>query len=97
ESQRYESLSRSISDSRRELMAASPTMSRNGGGESLVAWARQMTRRGDSRLADTAFRFVNDTTRRKQLVYRASSRLQATVELVREALASRSDARVILF
>ncbi len=44
-----------------------------------------------------AYRFVNDTNRRKQLLYQAESRISATRSLVREALTSRHGARVILF
>ena len=40
---------------------------------------------------------MNDTTRRKQLLYRAESRAQAAVALVQEELVGRPDARVILF
>ena len=96
EQHQYASLSSSISDTRRELLNSSTTARNKGGGEALLAWARRVaSRSGD--LAGLASRFVNDTSRRKQLLYRAQSRRDATLALVQEALASRSGARVILF
>ena len=96
EAQRYSALSKSIIDTRKELLAASPAARNAGGGERLVTWARRVSSRSGA-LAGLASRFVNDTTRRKQLLYRAESRTEATLALVREALESRADARVILF
>jgi superfamily II DNA or RNA helicase len=97
EAKRYEALSRSISDARKELIASSPTARAAGGGEKLMAWARNVSARGSSQIAGIASRFVNDTSRRKQLLYRASNRLIATSRLVSEAMLARPDARVILF
>jgi superfamily II DNA or RNA helicase len=97
EARQYEALTRSINDSRRELLASSQAARKAGGGEQLVAWARRVSSRGDSGLAGVASRFVNDTSRRKALLYRAESRALATKRLVQEALAARADARVILF
>lgn len=96
ETQQYITLTNSITDARRELVNSSVTARSAGGGERLLSWARRVSSRpGD--LAPLASRFVNDTTRRKQLLYRAKSRTDATVALVRGALESRSDARVIIF
>ncbi len=96
EQHRYAALSSSITDTRRELLNSS-TMARNkGGGEPLLAWARRVaSRSGD--LAGLASRFVNDTSRRKQLLYRAQSRRDATLALVQETLETSAGARVILF
>ena len=96
EARRYEALSRSISDARRELRSASPA-ARKLGGDQLLAWARRVSARGQSRVTGLAYRFVNDTSRRKQLLYQAESRITATRSLVREALTSPYGARVILF
>jgi superfamily II DNA or RNA helicase len=96
EANRYEALSRSISDARKELTAASPS-ARNAGPGGLTGWARRTAARGGSPLSGLATKFVNDTNRRKQLLYRAKSRSVATLQLVRGALESRPDARVILF
>lgn len=96
EQHQYAMLSSSITDTRRELLNSSPTARNKGGGEPLLAWARRVaSRSGD--LAGLASRFVNDTSRRKQLLYRAQSRRDATLALVQETLESRSGARVILF
>ena len=96
ESTRYEALSRSINEARRELMSASPS-ARNFSGERLVAWARRASSGGKSNLSALAYRFLNDTTRRKQLLYRAESRVAATHQLVHRSLNETTDARVILF
>ncbi len=96
EARQYEALTRSINDARRELLASSPAARKAGGGEHLVAWARRnATREGG--IASVASRFVNDTSRRKALLYRAESRVLAATRLIQEALAARTDARVILF
>ena len=96
ETRRYEALSRSISEARRQLMSASP-FARRSGGDQLLAWARRTSARGQSDLAQLAYRFLNDTSRRKQLLYQAESRVAATRSLVKQALEERADARVILF
>lgn len=96
ELRQYTTLSNSITDTRKELLNSSATARRAGGGERLLSWARRVSSRpGD--LAGLASRFVNDTTRRKQLLYRAQSRRSATLALVRETLETRPGARVILF
>lgn len=97
EARRYQALTRSINDARRELLAASSSARKAGGGERLVSWARRASARSSSHLAGLAARFINDTGRRKQLLYRAESRATATRTLVADALAARQDARVILF
>ena len=96
EARRYEALSRSINEARRELMSASPS-ARNYSGERLVAWARRTSARGRPHLSQLAYRFLNDTTRRKQLLYQAECRVAATRQLVHQSLGETSDARIILF
>ena len=96
EAVRYEALSRSISDARRELMSTSPS-ARKYGGDQLLAWARRVSARGQSDVAQLAYRFLNDTSRRKGLLYQAESRVAATRSLVKRALEERTDSRVILF
>ena len=96
EATRYEALSRSISDARRELMATSPS-ARKYGGDQLIVWARRVSARGQSDHAHLAHRFLTDTSRRKNLLYEAESRVAATRALVDRALEARADSRVILF
>jgi superfamily II DNA or RNA helicase len=96
EGRRYQALTRAINDTRRELRASSQSARKAGGGEQLMAWARRVSARGGG-LSGLAARFVNDVTRRKRLLYRAENRAAATHLLVRDALAARKDARVILF
>ena len=96
EQHQYATLSSSITDTRRELLNSSTTARNKGGGEPLLVWARRVASRS-SDLAGVAARFVNDTTRRKQLLYRAQSRRDATLALVRGTLETSSGARVLLF
>lgn len=93
---RYQALSRSIADARRELQAASPTARKLSGGQ-LLAWASKVGTRGPSDITAIAYRFMNDTSRRKQLLYEAGQRVAAAQQLVKEALEDRDAARVILF
>jgi superfamily II DNA or RNA helicase len=97
EAQRYEALTRSVSDARKELTAMSSAARRAGGGEALMSWARRVSGRGSGGLSAVASRFVHDTTRRKQLLYRAEARTDAALALIRDELEQRSDARVIVF
>jgi superfamily II DNA or RNA helicase len=97
ESRRYQALTRSINDARRELLAASSSARKVGSGEHLMTWARRASARASGRVGGLAASYVNDVTRRKQLLYHAESRTTAASVLVRQALAAREDARVILF
>jgi superfamily II DNA or RNA helicase len=97
EARRYQALTRTINDARKQLLAASPTARKTGGGDQLVAWARRVSSRSDTGFAGLAAKFINDTTRRKQLLYRAANRSAAALALIREAITKRPDARVILF
>lgn len=97
EASRYAALSRSIKELRRELMSASPTARKTGGGERLLAWARRVSARGSGDVAGIASRYVHDTTQRKLLLYRAEARKTAALSLIQQALATRPDTRVILF
>jgi superfamily II DNA or RNA helicase len=97
EARRYETLTRSVSDARKELTAMSPAARRAGGGEALMSWARRVSGRGSGNLSAVASRFVNDTTRRKQLLYRAEARTEAASILIREELQEHAGARVIVF
>ncbi|MEV0561578.1 DEAD/DEAH box helicase [Dactylosporangium sp. NPDC050588] len=93
EARQYQALTHSINDARRELIAAAPPSQR----QNLMAWARRSAKRRVGDQGEVAARFVAETTRRKQLLYRAGSRLDAAQELVLSALRERADARVILF
>lgn len=97
EARRYQALTRAINEARRELLASSQSARKAGGGDHLMSWARRVSARAGGSLSGVAAKYVNDVTRRKQLLYRAESRTAATCALVREALSVREDARVILF
>jgi superfamily II DNA or RNA helicase len=96
EARQYAKLTRSINDLRRELLATSPAARKSGSGEGLLVWARRAASRSGAS-SGAAYRYVRDTRRRKQLLYRAESRKSATLSLIHDALSHRRDARVILF
>ncbi|MCL6650013.1 MAG: DEAD/DEAH box helicase [Chloroflexi bacterium] len=96
EAQRYERLTRSLSELRDALGQRSKT-ARKLGGEALLAWCRRIAARGQGELARLAERYVAETTRRKLLLYRAEARRVATVTLLREAFAEHPETRAILF
>lgn len=94
---RYERLSRSLNELREALTQESKTARQLGSGEALLAWCRRVAAGGKGELASIAKRYVNDTTARKLLLYRAEARRHATVSLLREAFEEQPDARAILF
>jgi len=91
---RYEKMSRDITDLRRTLQGSPSARGINGG--ALVGWARRIATRG-GRLAEQAASYVSLTGQRKRLVYRSSTRTQAVIRLVREALGASESARILLF
>ncbi len=96
ERQQYDKLSKSIRDARKELCNSSPTALKKADGAKLLPWAILVAAKGGE-LAGLASRFVGDTSQRKQLLYKAQSRRDAVLALVQQTLASRNDARIILF
>lgn len=96
EGKKYLNLTNSINEAQRELRNASTKARNKGADNNFFAWAQRESNR-DSTIAPIAARYVSDTNKRKQLLYKATSRTEATVSLVRDALATREDARVIIF
>jgi len=92
---RYERMSREITDLRRSLQ--SQVKGRGIDGGALVGWARKMAARGGSALSTQAANYVALTGQRKQLVYQAKARVLAVEQLVKQALASADDTRILLF
>ncbi len=96
EAQRYERLTRSLSELR-DALGQRSKRARQLGGEALLAWCRRVTARGEGDLARLAGEYVAQTSRRKLLLYRAESRRVATVMLLKKAFDAHPDTRAILF
>ena len=93
EGTKYNAYTRAIQDCRNKLASVMPEALNMVGGR-LLAY---VSRRGDSELAKIAHALMQAMTQRKQLLYRAENRVEATRRLVSESLADRPDARIILF
>lgn len=96
ERERYEKLSRAIQEAATELHDAFARRRSSGKG-GFHAWCRQVAKRPGASLAGLAARFVNDSARRKLLLYSAEMRRTATIALLKTALAAEPSTRAILF
>ncbi len=94
ERQRYDQLSRAISDARTELGSQSPGRKMDA---AFYAWARRLAKRKESKLGPLASRLIGDLSRRKALLNRLESRGWAVENLLQREFKSRSDTRAILF
>ena len=95
ERNRYEALSRSISDNRKELMQLAPDG--RSSGTAFFQWARGVAKTNKGNNGAIARKFIGDTSKRKELLYHIESRTMAVKELIREEFESNPDARIILF
>lgn len=89
----YDKLSRAIVDARRDLKSMAPSTK---GHKGFFAWAQRTARRAGQPGYDVANRFLFDTKRRKQLLFKAAARTQAMLELLAD-IRSNSSRRAILF
>jgi superfamily II DNA or RNA helicase len=94
ERNRYEALSRSITDSMSKLRGHRD--SRSSGGD-FFAWARNVATRNKGEVGAIAMRFVSDTSKRRELLNHIESRHDAVQKLIEQEFAVNKDARVILF
>ena len=92
----YEKYSREITELRETLQKGSKAARAMGGG-AMVGWARKLASRPSAKMAHTAGQYVQQISKRKQLLYRAESRSQAVVDLLRRSFEENPDARAILF
>jgi len=88
---KYDKLSRSISDKRKELQARIPA------GYAFFPWVRKMAKGNKGELTKTANRFISEAARRKALLYDMNSRKTAVEKLIDKELAVNPDARILLF
>lgn len=95
EALKYERLSRSIEDARKELQHMGTA--RRGAGIAFYRWVRSLSDKGETRGSGLATRFLMDTRERKDLLYRIESRQIAVEELLRREFDMQPRARAILF
>lgn len=91
----YERLSRSISESRRQLVNSAPDGKISG--SSFFQWAQRMTSSKKGNIGAAARNFINHSNQRKRLIYQIESRARAVEELLEKEFKNNPDARVILF
>jgi len=95
ERDKYERLSRSISDSRTELQQQAPARTASSGG--FFRWVQRVAASGASELSSTAARFLADTSERKALLYGAEARFEAVRRLLVSEFEKKPDTMAILF
>lgn len=93
ERQRYEALSRSITDSMSQLKAQRD--SRSDG--DFFSWARSIASRNPGDVGAIAQRFISDVSRRRELLNHLQARRDAVIHLIDREFTINPDARVILF
>lgn len=93
ERQRYDALSRSITDAMSQLKAL-----RDGRSDGdFFTWARSVAARGQGELGAVAMRFVSDTSKRRELLNHMEARHDAVMQLIEREFTNNPDARIILF
>ena len=93
ERQRYEALSRSITDAMSQLKSH-----RDAGSDGdFFSWARSIASRNQGEMGAIAMRFISDASKRRELLSRMEARHDAVVVLLRQEFTNNPDARVILF
>ena len=93
ERQRYEALSRSITDAMSQLKAQRD--SRSDG--DFFSWARNVASRNQGDVGAIAMRFVSDVSKRRELLSHLEARRNAVIQLIEQEFRMNPDARVILF
>jgi superfamily II DNA or RNA helicase len=93
ERQRYEPLSRSITDAMAQLKAQRD--SRSDG--DFFSWVRTVATRSQGDVSAIAMRFVSDISKRRELLSHMEARVDAVIKLIQQEFRSNPEARVILF
>ena len=93
ERQRYEALSRSITDAMSQLKAQRDPRSDGD----FFSWARNVAYRNQGDVGATAMRFVSDVGKRRELLNHLEARRAAVIKLIEEEFRINPEARVILF
>jgi superfamily II DNA or RNA helicase len=93
ERQRYEALSRSITDAMSKLKVQRD--SRSDG--DFFSWARSVASRNQGDIGTIAMRFISDVSKRRELLSHLEARRDAVIQLIEQEFRINPDARVILF
>ena len=93
ERQRYEALSRSITDAMSQLKAQRD--SRSDG--DFFSWARSVASRNQGDIGAIAMRFISDVSKRRELLNHMQARRNAVIQLIEREFRINPEARVILF
>jgi len=91
----YEQLSRSISDCRNELQNYAGPRAQSGA--SFFSWVQKTVRHQGGDLATLAGRFLQETSRRKALLYGAEARYKALERILKEQFETNADSMALLF
>ena len=94
EQQRYDALSRSITERQAELRPSAP-LGRESGPQ-FFSWVRGCSTK-ESEIGSVASRLIGDISRRKELLYRCTKRGDAVENLLNEQFAINPETRAILF
>jgi superfamily II DNA or RNA helicase len=93
ERQRYETLSRSITDAMSQLKAQRDARSDGD----FFSWARNVASRNQGDVGAIAMRFLSDISKRRELLSHLEARRDAVIQLIEQEFRINPDARVILF
>lgn len=96
ERQAYEKHSREIRELNKTLRAAA-ARSKSRASSNTFRFAQRLAAKGTGELAVEAAQYIQETRRRKLLLYRARNRSRAVLDLVRRSIERNPDARVLLF
>lgn len=96
EKDQYEKHTREIRDLERTLQGVR-SRSKRDLQQSLFQFAQRVARKPDSPAHAEAERYIQEVRRRKRLLYRAQSRIQAALELIRQTFETNPNAKVLLF
>ena len=95
ESNKYQQISKKITDLRKTLQGASKVTSQMDGGR-LTGWARNAAKKGGE-LSQIAAQYVQETVKRKELLYFANNRTAALIKLLDQIMSNNPSANIILF
>ncbi len=93
ERQRYETLSRSISDAMSQLKAQRDARSDGD----FFSWARSVASRNQGDVGAIAMRFISDVSKRRELLSHLEARRDAVIQLIEREFKINPEGRVILF
>jgi len=93
ERERYDALSRSITDAMSRLKAQRDYRSEGD----FFSWARNVASRNQGDVGAIGMRFISDVSKRRELLSHLKARRDAVIQLIEQEFRINPDARVILF